>query len=70
MIARIHPDLITLEAAQRLDVKLDANRAGELATDVQRVCDAATAVSQDADFNEEPSRFTSVLARLAAKPRA
>ena len=70
MTARIHPDLIALEAAQRLDVKLDAKRAGELATDVQRVCDTATAVSQDADFNEEPARFTPVLARLAAKPRA
>jgi hypothetical protein len=37
---------------------------------VQRVCDAATEGSRDADFNEEPSRFTSVLARLAVKPRA
>ncbi len=70
MTARIHPDLITLEAAQRRDVKLEAKRAGELATDVQRVCDAAAAVSQDADFNEEPSRFMSVLSRRAAKPRA
>ena len=66
MTARIHPDLIALQAAQLHDVKLDPKRASELAADVQRVCDAATAVSHEADFNDEPSRFTSTLARLGA----
>ena len=42
MPARIQPDLIALEAAQRHDLKLDPKRASELAADVQRVCDAAT----------------------------
>ena len=70
MTTRIQPDRIALEAAQLHDLKLDPKRATELAADVQRVCDAAAGVCQEADFNDEPSRFTSTLARLAvAKAR-
>jgi hypothetical protein len=65
MTVRIKPDLIALEAAQLHDMKLDGKRAAEIAADVQRVCDAAAAVSREADFNDEPSRFMSALARLA-----
>ncbi|MEO7726297.1 MAG: hypothetical protein ABIS45_03525 [Burkholderiales bacterium] len=66
MTAKIQSELILLEAAQLRGVKVSEQRAGELAADVQRVCDAALAVSRDADFNDEPSRFTSTLARLGA----
>ena len=71
MTAKIQPELIVLEAAQLRGVKVSEQRARELAADVQRVCDAAADVSQDADFNDEPARFTPTLARLAAaKSRA
>lgn len=70
MTTKVQADLILLEAAQLRDVKLTERRARELAADVQRVRDAAAAVSRDADFNDEPARFTSMLARLAGKPRA
>jgi len=71
MTAKIQPELIVLQAAQLRGVKVDAHRAGELAADVQRVCDAAAAAAHEADFNDEPARFTPALARLATtKARA
>ena len=71
MATKMQTELILLEAAHLRGVRLNAHRAGELAADVQRVCDAAAAVSREADFNDEPARFTSALARLAAaKSRA
>jgi hypothetical protein len=63
-MARIQADLIVLGASQLRDIKLREARAAELAADVQRVCDAATEVAQQADFNDEPSKFKAVLSRL------
>ena len=63
-MTRIQADLILLEASQLRDIKLGEDRAAELAADVQRVVDAATGVSHQADFNDEPAKFTATLSRL------
>lgn len=71
MTTKMQTELILLEATQLRGMQLSEHRAGEIAADVQRVCDAAAAIAREADFNDEPSRFTSALARLAAaKARA
>ena len=44
--------------------KLTPARARSLAPGVERLTDAVVAAADETDFNDEPARFTSVLAQL------
>ncbi len=61
---KVTGELIQLTALQLRRMKLSAARAKELARDVERLNNAALAIAEEGDFNDEPARFTAMLVRL------
>jgi hypothetical protein len=62
--SRVTPELIESSARQLRRTSITAARARALAPGVERLNNAALAAADDTDFNDEPARFTSVLAQL------
>lgn len=70
MKSKITAELIRLNAREFHGFEVSEVRAGELARDLNRINDAAIAIEQEGDFNDEPGRFNWTLAQLqSAKPR-
>ena len=70
MKSKITGELVRLNALQFQGLEVSEARAAEIAHDLNRVNDAAIAIAEESDFNEEPSRFTWTLAQLQAiRPR-
>ena len=70
MKPKVTGEFIRQSAMQLQHFDISAARAAEIAHDIDRVNNAALAAEAEGDFNDEPSRFTLVLAQLrSAKPR-
>lgn len=63
---KVTPELIRSSALQLRRMKISAARARILAPAVDALNSAALAAAEETDFNDEPAKFTSTLARLKA----
>ena len=64
MKKKVTPELIQSSALQLRRMRISEARAQVLAPAVERLNNAALAAAEETDFNDEPARFTSMLARL------
>jgi hypothetical protein len=69
MSKRARRNTVTAELVESTALKLRRTtitpaRARALAPGVERINDAALAAADETDFNDEPARFTSILAQL------
>ena len=64
MEKKVTGELVRLSALQLRRMNISEARAKELARDVERLNNAALAAAEEGDFNDEPARFTAMLARL------
>lgn len=61
-------ELIRAQAAELRGAELDETRAAEIAADIGKITEAARAVRDRLDFNDEPARFVAALCAPAAAP--
>jgi hypothetical protein len=61
---RVTPVLVESIALALRGTKITPALARALAPNVERLNNAALAAAEETDFNDEPARFTSVLAQL------
>jgi len=61
---KVTPELIEQSALQLRRTRLSKSRAQALAPEIARLNEAALETGADNDFNEEPSNFPIMLARL------
>lgn len=70
MKLKLSGELMQLGAAQWHGFIVSAERATEIARDLEKVNAAAQASARSGDFNDEPAHFARTLEKLAsAKPR-
>ena len=65
---KVKPELMREQAAALGIAAVDERRAQTLAADIERLYEALLAVRDRLDFNDEPARFSAVLAAGAAPP--
>jgi hypothetical protein len=63
---RVTAELVESIALNLRDTKIAPALAHALAPNLERVNNAALAAAKETDFNDEPTRFTSVLEQLQA----
>lgn len=64
MKTKITGEFVLKSAAQLHGFDMSAARAEEIAREVDRLNDDVLAAEAESDFNDEPSKFTRVLAQL------
>lgn len=67
--SKLSPALVEQSALQLRRTRLSKSRANALAPEIARLNDAALDAALDNDFNDEPSSFPIVLARLKSGGR-
>ena len=68
--SRVTAQLVQSSAKALRRTHISTARARVLAPGVERLNDAALAAARESDFNDEPARFTTTLARLKSpRPR-
>ena len=66
-MAKVTGELIRLQGEQLQARKIDAERAAELAAELEPMHAAVSEAARDLEFDDEPSHFQRVLLRHAPK---